>query len=62
MAELILTAEKLNALKQKVKTEMQRRSATEHSASLSSYGDSSWDFTISPGDVIKDEIGNRWTS
>ena len=39
MAELTLTAEKLNDLKAKVKAEMTRRSATEHSASLSSYGD-----------------------
>lgn len=45
MAELSITAERLNALKQKIKNEMKRRSATEHSASLSSYGDSSWDFS-----------------
>ena len=55
MADLTLTAEKLNDLKAKVKAEMARRSATEHSASLSSYGDSSWDFEIAPGETVKDE-------
>ena len=54
MADLTLTAEKLNDLKAKVKAEMARRSATEHRASLSSYGDSSGDLEISPGETIKD--------
>lgn len=57
MAELTITSDRLNELKAKVKAEMQRRCATEHNSSLSSYGNSSWDFSSTPksGDSITDE-------
>ena len=57
MADLTITAERLNELKAKVKAEMQRRNSTEHGASLSSYAGTAWDFSTTPknGDVITDE-------
>ncbi len=55
--DLIITSEKLNELKTKVRNEMKRRGATEHSASLSQYGGSSWDYSNTPkaGSPIIDE-------
>ena len=55
MTELRLTSQKLNDLKKKVKAEMLRRNATEHNASLASYGTNDWDFSISEGEAIRDE-------
>lgn len=57
MAELTITAERLNELKVKVKTEMQRRNSTEHKTSLSEYAGTSWDYTTIPkaGEPITDE-------
>ena len=55
--DLIITSEKLNELKTKVRNEMKRRGATEHSASLTQYGGSSWDYSNTPkaGSPIIDE-------
>ncbi|MDO4313786.1 MAG: hypothetical protein Q4C52_11955 [Eubacteriales bacterium] len=55
MADYVMTAERLNALKAKVKEEMARRTATEHNASLSDYAGDSWDFETKDGEPITDE-------
>lgn len=55
MADLVITAERLNALQTKVKAEMARRNATEHNASLSGYAGASWDFQTRTGEPITDE-------
>lgn len=57
MAELTITAERLNELKAKVKAEMQRRNASEHNASLTGYAGTAWDFNAvpKPGEPITDE-------
>lgn len=48
MAELAITADGLNRLKEKVKSEMLRRNATEHNASLAGYAGEAWDFAEDP--------------
>lgn len=53
----VLTETKYNEIKAKVKSEMQRRDAPEHGASLAGYAGTEWDFSTPPkeGAAITDE-------
>lgn len=57
MMDLVLTPEKLTELKAKVSAEMKRRNASEHEASLETYGSVEWEYGSPPkaSDEIQDE-------
>ena len=46
--DLSITSERFEGIKEKVKAEMKRRSATEHGASLNVFGGADWEFEIDP--------------
>lgn len=55
--DLSITAERFERIKDNVRAEMKRRSATEHNASLSRFGGSDWEFEVDPetGCIVIDE-------
>lgn len=57
---LTVTAERLAALKAKVKAEMQNRNATEHGMSMNKFAGSEWDYNTNPKDgqpILSEHVG-----
>lgn len=55
--DLSITSERFDGIKEKVRAEMKRRSATEHGASLFVFGGAEWEFEVDPetGCIVIDE-------